>query len=150
MITQSDFIEAINEYTSIYNDKTWDQHLKREYPSSALDVLYQVYCEHVQRGFFTNGDRADYVAACMVDTWAFIKPSKLTEMCKDGFASNNERYSVADMKSELNENNALFSCKGGFVLNLEVFEEYFPHYYAYTGESLTTQNDYHDYDRTNI
>ena len=142
MITSENFTKAINEYTSIYNDKTWDGHLKREYPAPAIEALYNVYCEKFQEGFFSKEDDANHVAVYIVDVWAFVKNAKLTEMCKDGFASNNEKYSVNEMKNELYQNNALFSCKGGYIINLEVFEEYFPRYESYSGESLVTQTDY--------
>lgn len=142
MISSKDFAKAINEYKIIYNDRTWDGHLKREYPIPAIEALYEVYKNGFQREFFSEDDDAGHVAAYIVDTWAFIKSAKLNEMCKDGFVSNNEKYSVADMKSELSENNALFSIKGGYIINLETFEEYFPRYYSYSGESLVTQTDF--------
>ena len=142
MITLKDFIKAMLSYTSVYNKNTWSGHLKREYSEDALIALYNVYKDWFQRGFFQEDSDADDDAVYMVDTWAFVKKAKLTEMCKDGFVSNNEKFSVADMKNELYNNDALYSCKGGYILNLETFEEYFPQYYSYTGESLVTQCDY--------
>ena len=142
MIAFDEFSKAMVKYAAIYNDKTWDGHLKREYPTVALEALYKVYREGFQRAFFDEEDDAAHVAVYIVDTWAFVKSAKLTEMCKDGFASNNEKYSASEIKSELHRNDALFSCKGGYIINLEVFEEYFPRYESYSGESLVTQTDY--------
>ncbi len=142
MITLEDFIKAMTSYTALYNEQTWDGHLKRGYTKDALISLYGVYKEGFERGFFQEDSDADDVAVYMVDAWAFVKKSKLTEMCKDGIVSVDEDISVNDIKNELFENDALYSCKGGYILNLEIFEEYFPQYYSYTGESLVTQCDY--------